>query len=82
MVVNVQQRIMMFAFILFLLNILLVEMIVKVTYRDLKRMIIYYMFTMIYGEILKTGENWLRLLNFSWICLVPIQAAKKKKLSF
>ena len=36
-------------------------MLLKVMYSTYK---CYYMFTMIYGEILKTGEKWLSMLSF------------------
>ena len=41
-----------------------VEMLVKVTYSAYKRMILYYMMAMIYGEILKTGEKLLPIFSF------------------
>ena len=49
-VVNVLQIIVIFAF---------VRILLKVTYSAYKRM-----FTMIYGEILKTGEKWRSMLSF------------------
>ena len=57
---------MIFAFLYILSSILHVEMLLKVTYSAYKRK--YYdsllHFTMIYGEILKTGEKWFSMLRF------------------
>ena len=41
-------------------------MLLKVTYSARKHIYydLYYMFTMIYGEILKMGEKWLLMLSF------------------
>ena len=54
---------MIFAFVLILSSILHVEMLLKVTYSAYKRKYCY-IFTMIYGEILKTVEKWLSMLRF------------------
>ena len=52
---------MIFAFVLILSSILHVDMLLKVTYSAYKRK---YYDSMIYGEILKTGEKWLSMLRF------------------
>ena len=69
---------MIFAFVLILSSILHVEMLLKVTYSAYKRKYYdsCYIFTMIYGEILKTVEKWLSMLHFME-CLMPIASCQK-----